>query len=95
VKAPATVVFQADAEDDLAAIAAYGAEQGYSNADQYVSDLIDRIEVLESQPLAGRVGRVKGTRELSVVPYVAVYSTNSATNTATVLRVLHGAQAWP
>lgn len=95
MKAPATVIFQGDAEDDLAAIANYGDAQGYKNSDQYVSDLIDRICLLESQPLAGHLGRVDGTRELGVVPFIAVYVTDSVTNTITILRVLHGVQAWP
>lgn len=95
MKAPATVVFQVDAEDDLAAVARYGEAQGYADSEQYVSDLIDRICLLESQPLAGHVGRVDGTRELGVVPFIAVYVADSATNTITVLRVLHGGQAFP
>lgn len=95
MKAPALVIYQADAEDDLAAIASYGAEQGYSNSDQFVSELMDRIALLESQPLAGHLGRIDGTRELGLVPYIAVYVTDSATNTVTVIRILHGLQAWP
>lgn len=95
MKAPATVLLGVDAERDLDQIAEYGIAQGYANSDQYVAGLVRRIALLESQPLAGHLGRVDGTRELVVVPYIAVYVTNSATNTITILRVLHGVQAWP
>ena len=46
-------------------------------------------------PASGRVGRIAGTREMVIkgTPYVAAYSvTQSAVR---ILRVLHGAQAWP
>ncbi len=50
---------------------------------------------LQTSPLSGRVGRVKGTRELVIprTPYIAAYR---VTDTGVqILRVLHGAQHWP
>jgi len=46
-------------------------------------------------PESGRPGRVGGTRELVVAgtPYVVVYRVEASA--VLVLRVLHGAQAWP
>ena len=46
-------------------------------------------------PNSGRVGRVKGTREIAVpgTPYLVAYRV--AGESIHVLAILHGAQAWP
>ncbi|MVA82734.1 type II toxin-antitoxin system mRNA interferase toxin, RelE/StbE family [Agrobacterium vitis] len=46
-------------------------------------------------PESGRPGRITGTRELVVTgtPYIAAYAVTETT--VRILRVLHGAQAWP
>jgi toxin ParE1/3/4 len=46
-------------------------------------------------PLAGRIGRVKKTRELVIsgTPYLLVYTIR--TNELVIVRLLHGAQLWP
>jgi toxin ParE1/3/4 len=57
-----------------------------------ISDAVRRLlDFTES----GRPGRITGTRELVVTgtPYIAVYALTGAT--VRILRVLHGAQAWP
>jgi toxin ParE1/3/4 len=62
-------------------------------------DQLDEIEqqtsLLNTQPKMGRVGRVKGTRELVInrTPFIAVYRIEG--NRIEVLRFLHGAQKWP
>jgi addiction module RelE/StbE family toxin len=45
-------------------------------------------------PESGRPGRVAGTRELVIprTPYIAAYRERRC---GSVLRILHGAQAWP
>lgn len=54
----------------------------------------ETADKLAKQPKLFKAGRVKGTREAVVHPnYVLVYKV--ATDTVTILRVLHTAQAWP
>lgn len=54
-----------------------------------------RVGALDAFPYRGRPGRVDGTRELPLpgLPWVAIYAV--AGDAVTVLRLLHGAQAWP
>jgi addiction module toxin, RelE/StbE family len=62
----------------------------------FLDDRIEaRIETLLDYPLAGRSGRIEGTRELVIAdtPYIAVY--RIANDTIRILRVLHGARQWP
>ena len=60
---------------------------------------LDRVEAatdrLADHPLSGREGRTPGTRELVVpaTPFIVVYAVRG--EDLAVLRVLHGAQAWP
>jgi toxin ParE1/3/4 len=62
-------------------------------------DLGDAIEAsvrnLADNPHMGRLGRVKGTRELVVsgTPYVIAYRVEP--DAVVILRLLHGAQKWP
>jgi addiction module RelE/StbE family toxin len=44
-------------------------------------------------PERGRPGRVAGTRELIVAPYVIAYRVRP--KAVQILRVLHGARRWP
>lgn len=62
-------------------------------------DQLDEIERqtdrLAEHPKLGRLGRVKGTRELVVnrTPFIAVYRIKG--EAVQILRLLHGAQKWP
>ena len=62
-------------------------------------DMGDAIEAavrhLADNPHMGRLGRVKGTRELVVsgTPYVICYRVEP--DAVVILRLLHGAQKWP
>lgn len=50
---------------------------------------------LPGSPFSGRVGRVKGTRELVIsrLPYIVAYRLTD--DSLQILRGLHGAQRWP
>ena len=62
-------------------------------------DQLDEIEqqtnLLTAQPKMGRLGRVKGTRELVIggTPFIAIYRIKG--KRIEILCFLHGAQKWP
>lgn len=55
------------------------------------------FRVLVDHPGAGRIGRVKGTRELVIsgLPFIVVYRQGNVPGELQLLRVLHTAQNWP
>ena len=56
--------------------------------------LIQKAAQLDQNPMQGRIGRVKGTRELVAHPnYILIYRVVG--KSAEVLRVKHAAQKWP
>jgi toxin ParE1/3/4 len=57
--------------------------------------IVNALRRLLDFPESGRPGRIVGTRELVIprTPYIAVYSI--AADRVRILRILHGAQAWP
>ena len=63
--------------------------------DAWRRSVIERIGTLETFPNLGRVGRVRGTREIAFppLPLVAIYEIRE--EQIVVLRILHGAQRWP
>jgi toxin ParE1/3/4 len=66
-----------------------------SAAGSQIKHIFDGIDLLERYPLAGRNGRIAGTRELVVrrTPFIVVYKVTQ--DEVTVLAVLHGARRWP
>lgn len=79
---------------DRKRITAYIAEDNPRAAIELGDSLIQKAELLDQPPMIGRVGRVKGTRELVVHPnYILIYrAVGKATE---VLRIKHSAQMWP
>ena len=58
-------------------------------------EIEQQTNLLLTQPKMGRVGRVRGTRELVIsrTPFIAVYRIEG--QRIEILRFLHGAQQWP
>ena len=61
-----------------------------------LGDAIEQaVSHLPDHPHIGRVGRVRGTRELVIsdTPYILAYRVEQ--DAVVILRLLHGAQSWP
>ena len=73
----------------------YIAQDSPNAAYHLVNALIERTdEVLGATPMAGRVGRARGTRELVFpdLPYIVAYRVQERVE---VLAVMHAARDWP
>ena len=79
---------------DHRSITAYIAQDNPRAAIDMGDLLIQKAAQLDQHPMLGRVGRVKGTRELVAHPnYILIY--RIVGKVAEVLRVKHAAQKWP
>ena len=79
---------------DRKSITAYIAQDNPRAAIDMGDLLIQKAAQLDEHPRLGRVGRVKGTRELVAHPnYILIYRVVG--EAAEVLRVKHAAQKWP
>ena len=78
---------------DLDAAATYIADDNPAAARRFVVRLVAGIDHLTEHPAMGRPGRVAGTRELILPPYMVPYRVRG--NAIGVLRVFHSAQRWP
>jgi toxin ParE1/3/4 len=87
------------ADADLDHVEAYiSQENSVVVAIDIVLKIIDSIEmILPNHPEAGRLGRVKNTRELVIsgVPFIVIYRIARGLQRVEILRVLHDAQQWP
>ena len=86
-----------EAMADLQAIVSFGLKEGLPDPKGFVRRLRERLQILAVHPLAGRAGRVDGTRELPLagLPYIAIYLVSAEAGLIDVVRILHGAQMWP
>lgn len=59
-----------------------------------MAEIEQQVQRLAEYPHSGRLGRVERTRELVVVrtSFIVIYRVGE---TVELLRVIHGAQAWP
>jgi len=73
----------------------YISQNNPTAAKQIATRIVDATQLLLTQPMMGRKGRVTGTYEWVVkqTPYLIVYTTND--NTLQILRVIHSKQNWP
>ena len=84
---------------DLDIIEAYIAEDNSPVvALDVVLNVLDTTEqILSAHPNAGRMGRVKDTRELVIdgISFTVIYRVMGRLSQVQILRVLHDAQNWP
>jgi toxin ParE1/3/4 len=78
---------------DLAALRAFIGRDDPAAARRQAEAILAAVAGLPRFPLCGRPGRVPGTRELVVPPWLVAYRERGGV--IEVLRVLHGRQAWP
>jgi addiction module RelE/StbE family toxin len=81
-----------EAADQLETAVKHIQQDNPSAAQNVAEAIIDRIEQLAAFPGLGRLGEVKGTRELVSPPYVVVY--RSTEEIVEILHIWHGAQDW-
>jgi len=70
-------------------------EENRSAAARTAEEIWEGTELLGNHPMAGREGRVEGTRELVIrgTPYIVAYRLKK--NEVWILAVLHAAREWP
>ena len=80
---------------DLEDVEAWVAQENPAAADVTIRKIVRSVSILETQPGAGRSGRVPGTRELIVpgTPYLIPYRVQEGI--VQILRVYHAARKWP
>jgi toxin ParE1/3/4 len=78
---------------DLDALHSYISEDNASAALAVVETLLKGIAALARIPQMGRTGRVAGSRELVITPYVIAY--RSRKSIIEILGIIHGARRWP
>lgn len=78
---------------DLESLHDYIAEDHAAAAGTIVDSILDGIAALGRHPEMGRAGRVAGTRELVIAPYVAAY--RARRTDIEVVVIIHGARRWP
>jgi len=71
----------------------YIAADSEDSAIATVARILAGVDALGRHPQLGREGRVHGTRELVVSPYLIVY--RIAKEAVQIHAVLHGARRWP
>lgn len=64
-------------------------------AAELVRKIYDSPSVLLTFPNRGRLGKKKGTRELTLSPFPFIVIYQITTDVIYITRILHGAQKWP
>jgi toxin ParE1/3/4 len=83
------------ARSDIKAAHEYVAADSADAADQFLDRIQEAAAVLFRHPMAGRTGRIPGTRELVVsgTPWIVPYRIRRGF--IDILAVIHGARRWP
>jgi addiction module RelE/StbE family toxin len=90
---PLTIRWTDVAAGDLESIYEFVVQQNRSAADKVINRTLSAIDVLERFPEMGRPGRVEGTRELVVAPFIVAYRVRRSE--VQILSILHAARKWP
>ena len=81
---------------DLESLHVYLAQDSEHSSEEAAAQIVERIlaglEALERFPTMGRKGRVAGTRELTVSPFVV--ASRVQTDAVEVIAIIHGARRW-
>jgi toxin ParE1/3/4 len=82
------------AHEDINTAYEYVADDGAGAANQFL-ERIQQAAILVRHPMAGRTGRIPGTRELVVpgTPWILPYRIRRGF--VDILGVIHGARKWP
>jgi addiction module RelE/StbE family toxin len=88
-----TVRWSPTAWRDLESLQTEIADDNPSAAAITVETVVAGIEALVRHPEMGRKGRIAGTRELVIAPYVIAYRARKTS--IDILAVIHGARRWP
>ena len=88
-----TVRWTPTALRDLQSIHEYIGEDSTVSATRVVEHVLDAIDALEAHPYMGRRGRVAGTRELIVRPYIVACRLHESV--IELVGIIHGARRWP
>jgi toxin ParE1/3/4 len=78
---------------DLDALHSYISEDNSAAAIEVVETSLKGIEALTRNPQMGRTGRVPGTRELVITPYLIAYRPRKSV--IEILAIIHGSRRWP
>jgi toxin ParE1/3/4 len=89
------VVWLRQAERDLDSAIDYIAAHNPAAALQLYRAVREKTGLLPDNPGIGRPGRVEGTRELVIYPFIVAYAVQADLDAIVILRLLHGARKWP
>lgn len=87
------IVWTSPALAEFDELVAYIRDQDPTTADRVAAYIDQRIGTLLAHPHIGRPGRVRGTRELVVAPFIVAYEV--ADELIVILTVLRGRRRWP
>jgi addiction module RelE/StbE family toxin len=76
-------------------IGAYIEQNDPDAATRVVARIVSAVDMLSELPAVGRVGRMRGTRELVLadIPYLVPYRVT--TTTIDIITIMHASQRWP
>jgi len=83
------------AKEQFVSVYEYIAQENRSAAAKIADQTWKSTQLLARHPLAGRTGRVEGTREFVIrgTPFIVAYRVEK--NEVWILAVIHGARKWP
>ena len=89
------LIWRQQAAHDLEEAIDYIAPHNPAATLQLYETVREKLALLPEQPGIGKPGRVHGTRELVIYPYIMAYTVHVELDAVVILRILHGAREWP